>query len=132
MSKTIGMGDISFGANILVFLAADGLSEAGPTTVEVECTGAGEVEDSYEVGDVRNWADFTGTIIADDTVNVEELCGTTESTVITYPKGTNTTAKTKTGDAFLKAAPRTGAKNGLNTYAAVFQWKTKPTIVDAT
>jgi hypothetical protein len=132
MAKTIGMGDVAFGSNVMAFFADDGLNETGPIVPEVPCTAAGDTEDSFEVGDVRNWGEFSGTVIADDTVDTEELVRSTETTVITYPLGSNTTAKTKTGSAFLKSAARTGVKNGLNTYAVVFQWKTKPTTVDAT
>ena len=132
MSKTIGMGDVEFGAIVFGFLADDGLSEDGPTTEAVPCTAAGETEDSYEVGDVRNWGTFSGTIMANDLVDEEILVGTTETTTITYTLSGNATAKTKIGSAFLVSLARTGIKNGLNTYASVFQWKTKPAITPAT
>lgn len=132
MAKTIGMGDVAFGSNVLAFFADDGLTETGPVVPDVPCTAAGETEDSFEVGDVRDWGTFSGTVIANDTVDIESLVRTTESTVITYPLGGYTTAKTKTGDAHLLSAERTSGKNQLNVYAVSFRWKTKPTIVNAT
>tara|TARA_R110001599_G_scaffold198180_1_gene394885 strand:+ start:516 stop:914 length:399 start_codon:yes stop_codon:yes gene_type:complete len=132
MAGTIGCPSIAFGSNVLAFLASDGITETGPTTEDVECTPDGVTDDTWESGDVINWGEFSGTVIADDTVSVTALVGTTESTVITYPLGTHSTARTMTGPAYMKAAPRNGTKNGKNTYAVAFRWKGKPTEVLAT
>lgn len=133
MSKTVGMGTIAFGSNVLVFLASDGITDTGPTVPSVPCTGDGETTASKETGDVVDWGGFSATIISDDTVNVKALVGTTEAvTVITYPLGSHTTAMTETGPAHMLEAPRSGAENGLNTYAAAFEWKTAPVVVEAT
>lgn len=133
MSKTVGMGTIAFGSNVLVFLASDGITDTGPTVPSVPCTGSGETTASKATGDVVDWGGFSATIIADDTVDIKALVGTTEaSTVITHPQGSNATSMTETGAAHMLECPRSGAENGLNTYAAVFEWKAKPVIVVAT
>ena len=133
MAGTIGCPSIAFGSNVLAFLASDGITETGPTTEDVECTPDGAVDDSFESGDVINWGGFGGNVIADDTVSVTELVGTTEAiTVITYPQGTHTTPRTNTGAAYMKSAARSGTKNGKNLYAVEFTWKTKPTEALAT
>ncbi len=133
MSKTVGMGTIDFGSNVLVFLASDGITDTGPTVPSVPCTGAGETTASKETGDVVDWGGFSATIIADDTVDIKSLVGTTEAvTVITHPQGSHAAPMTETGPAHMLEAPRSGAENGINTYAAVFEWKIKPTIVVAT
>ena len=127
MAGTIGCPSIAFGPNVLAFLASDGITETGPTTEDVECTPDGAVDDSFESGDVINWGEFSGNVIADDTVSVTALVGTTEAiTAITYPLGSHTTPRTMTGAAYMKSAARTGTKNGKNVYAVAFRWKTKP------
>lgn len=128
----VGCPSIAFGTNVLAYLASDGVTETGPATEDVELTENGAVDDSFCSGDVLNHGEFSATVIADDTVSVGSLVGTTESTVITYPLGSNTTAMTKTGSAYMKSAARTGSKNSPNTYAVVFRWETKPTEAVAT
>ena len=133
MAGTIGCPSIAFGSNVLAFLASDGITETGPTTEDVEDTPDGVQDDTFCPGDVINWGEFSGSVIADDTVSVTELVGTIEAvTVITYPQGTHTTPRTNTGPAYMKSAARTGTKNGKNVYAVAFRWQSKPTEALAT
>lgn len=132
MAGLVGMGTLVFGSAGLVYKAEDGITESGPTGVAVECTGDGDTSDKMAAGDIVNHGTVSVVVIADDTINVEDLVNTTESLAITYPLGDNTTAKSKTGLAICTAAPRTGAKNTLNTYAMEFTWSDKPVVVDAT
>lgn len=128
----VGCPSIAFGSNVLAYLASDGVSETGPTIEDVETTPDGSGDDTFCPSDVTNHGEFSATVIADDTVSVVDLVKTTESTVITYPLGGNTTARTMTANAYMKSAVRAGTKNGLNTYAVAFRWEEKPTEVLAT
>jgi len=132
MAGLVGMGTMTFGSAGLTYKAEDGITESGPTGVAVECTGDGDTSDKMAAGDVVNHGTVSAVVIADDTVNVEDLVNTVDSLAITYPLGTHTTAKSKTGQAICTSAARTSAKNTLNTYAVEFTWSDKPVIVDAT
>lgn len=132
MAGKTGMGTLVFGSAGLTYKAEDGISEDGPTAVAAECTGDGDVSEQMVAGDVVNHGGLSVVVIADDTINVEDLVGTTDSLAITYALGTDATAKTKTAQAICTSAARTSAKNTVNTYAMSFVWAAKPTVVDAT
>lgn len=132
MAKKTGMGTLIFGSAGLTYKAEDGISEDGPTAVAAECTGDGDTSDQFIAGDVVNHGGLSVVVIADDTINVEDLVGTTDSLAITYALGTDSTAKTKTGTAICTAAARSSIKNVANTYAVSFVWSDKPVVVDAT
>ena len=132
MSKQTGMGTMSFGATVLVWKAEDGITEDGPIGVAADCTPDGATANETVAGDVTNHATVGATVLADDTVNVEALVNTTAVLTVTYPLGTNSTAKTKTGSAICTLAARSSVMNVVNTYAVSFTWATAPVIVDAT
>lgn len=132
MSGLQGSGDIEFGSNVLVFRAEDGITESGVVVPVVVTTPTGSATETKDTGDCVDWGTFGGVVIADDTVDVEALVNTSESTTITYPLGGNSTAKTKAGTAKMTQAIRSGAKNVTNLYNVEFVWTAKPTITDAT
>jgi predicted RecA/RadA family phage recombinase len=132
MAGLVGMGTLAFGSVGFIYRAEDGLTESGPEVPEVDCTPDGATSEQFESGDVVNHGSVEAVAIAVDTINTEDIVATTETLVITYPLGSNATAKTKTGPAICLKAARTTAKNTLNTYAVTYKWKDKPVVVDAT
>ena len=132
MAGLTGMGTMDFGGAGLIYKAEDGITEDGPIAVAADCTPDGATAMQTIAGDVVNHGTVGATVIADDTVNVEDLSGTTAVLTITYPLGANSTAKTKTGSAICTLAARTSVMNVTNTYAVSFTWADKPVVVDAT
>ncbi len=120
MSAIVGAATVGYGATALAVLAADGVSEDGPSVPKADCTLAGDNNKKYEVGDVIDDGEFTCTVVAvDDTVNIPALVGTTEATTtITYHSGA-----TRVGPASMLAASRVSSENSTNVYSVTIAFK---------
>jgi len=129
MAGGVGIGNLTFGSTGLTYRSEDGLSEDGPTVPEVNCTAFGETDEKYASGDVVDFGTVSATVICDHTIDVDALVSTTETLTVTYPITVtgNTSAATKSGEAFLVSAPVESNKNDLNVRTVTFRWTAKPT-----
>ena len=131
MSGPVGMGTVSFGSNVWVFRAEDGITESGPEVPVINCTPDNSSSEEYTEGDVVDHGTVSAVIIDNPQASVRDLVGTSDTLTITYKKSNSasTTAPSLSGPAILVSAPKTTGKNTLNTRAVTFQWKSKPTEV---
>lgn len=131
MSGPVGMGTATFGSNVWVWRAEDGITESGPEVPEVNCTPDGSASEEYVSGDVVDHGTVAFVMIDNPQASVRDLVSVTDTLTITYQKkdSSSTTAPSLSGEAILLSAPKTTGKNTLNTRAVTFRWKTKPTEV---
>lgn len=127
MGCPVGATDVTFGSIALNYFAEAGVN-AGASVAKVNATATGDVAEAWCPGDVKEYTDPTATAIADRTVDVFALVGTTETLTFTYviSEDGNSTNATLVGQAFLQSAGDTSGKNTLNVHDFVWTWEGAP------
>ena len=128
MSLGVGAVDVTFVGLAGSYLAEPGTTD-GATVAKVNVTPAGVTDAEYCAGDVKEQTDPTATLLADFTVDVNGLVGTSGLLTFTYPISNtgNTTNGTLSGTAFLQSASETSGQNARNVYDLVWVWEGVPT-----
>jgi len=127
MSCPVGATDVTFGSIALNYFAEAGVN-AGASVPKVNTTPTGVTAETWCPGDVKEFTDPTATAIADRTVDVLGLVGTTETLTFTYviSNAGNSSNATLIGQAFLQSAGETTGKNALNVHDFVWTWEDEP------
>ncbi len=128
MSLGVGAVDVTFVGIAGSYLAEPGTTD-GASVAKVNVTPAGVTDAEYCAGDVKEQTDPTATLLADFTVDVNGVVGSTGLLTFTYPisNSGNTTNATLSGNAFLQSAVETSGMNVRNVYDLVWVWEGVPT-----
>lgn len=127
MGCPVGATDVTFGSIALNYLAEAGVN-TGASVAKVNATPTGATAKVWCAGDVKEYTDPTATAIADRTVDVLGLVGTTETLTFTYviSEDGNSTNATLIGQAFLQSAGDASGEGTLNIHDFVWTWEDEP------